>query len=79
MMDNSITYLISEIEESGVKLQNKLNNIGVEVTFGKKSENKTDLSEIIDISIEHIGAGGECPQLEEIINNAILYINGTGS
>lgn len=49
MIDNSIEYLRNEITESGEKIETKLRGEGIDVTFGKHSENKTDLSEIIDI------------------------------
>ena len=57
MIDNSIEYLTNEIIESGEKIESKLRSKGIDVTFGKHSEGKTDLTEIVDIAINNIGGG----------------------
>ena len=56
---------IIEVMEGGAKLAKALNDAGVPVTFGKRSEGNTDLSGVIDLASNNIGTGS-IPLLEDI-------------
>lgn len=49
---NNITK--TEIMIKGQELSDKLNSVGVVNSFGKKSEGKQDLTDIIDLAIPHL-------------------------
>ena len=48
---NELIYITNTINECGQKLETYLKNKGYEVEFGKKSEGKQDLSDLIDMVI----------------------------
>lgn len=56
---------IVEVMEGGAKLAKALNDAGIPVTFGKRSEGNTDLSGVIDLASNNIGTGS-IPLLEDI-------------
>lgn len=54
MIDNGVAYLVTEVANCGEKLALALQNIGIDVTFGKYSENKTDLTDLVDLAISNL-------------------------
>ena len=48
---NELIYITNTINECGEKLETYLKNKGYDVEFGKKTENKQDLSDLIDIIV----------------------------